>query len=158
MSVIASRPRAGLIVAVLVGAALAGCTQPPPPPGGSPVGDYFVTGYVDRDGAFVGLIPGTRITLSVKADGRVAGNACNNYFADWRAQGHRISFTGAGSTDMACVDPPGVMAQESGYLANFGNITMWQREGQKLTLASGGRPDERGRPLITAEVLFRPAG
>jgi heat shock protein HslJ len=92
----------------------------------------------------------------VKADGSISGSACNMYGARWKVDGNRITVTDGFSTDMACSEPDGVMAQETDYLQLLEQATLWSREGQKLTLASGGGPDERGRPLITAEVLFRP--
>jgi heat shock protein HslJ len=152
----ARRRRVALAALAVLGVLAAGCTKPPPghpgPVTGGPTGNYLVTGYVDgRTQAFVTLIPGTRITLGIAAGGRLSGTACNSYGATWSTSpGGRIAIGDIASTDMACLDPAGVMDQESGYLTALGHATRWQRDGSKLTLASG---EGRGRVLVTAEQL-----
>lgn len=64
-----------------------------------------------------GLIPGTEITLNFEK-GEVHGSAgCNSYGGSYRVDGDKITMTDLYNTEMACMDPPGVMDQEMEYLA-----------------------------------------
>jgi heat shock protein HslJ len=62
-----------------------------------------------------GLLPGTQITATFE-DGQVHGQACNSYGGAYKVSGDKISISELCQTEMACVDPPGVMEQERRYL------------------------------------------
>jgi heat shock protein HslJ len=58
------------------------------------------------------LIEGTSFTLAF-SDDQVSGNGgCNQFFAAYRMNEDQISIEGIGMTDMACLEPDGVMEQE----------------------------------------------
>ena len=64
-----------------------------------------------------GLMPGTEITLNFEK-GEVRGSAgCNSYGGGYRLDGDKIAMTDLYNTEMACMEPPGVMDQEMEYLA-----------------------------------------
>ena len=43
----------------------------------------------------------------------IQGNAsCNHYFGEYKINGDQISLSGLGWTEMACLDPEGIMEQE----------------------------------------------
>jgi len=62
-----------------------------------------------------GLIPGTKITATFE-DGQVHGQACNSYGGSYKVSGDRITINELYQTEMACVDPQGIMEQERRYL------------------------------------------
>jgi len=52
------------------------------------------------------------------SEGQVNGKAgCNNYFGSYEISGTEITFGPVGSTEMYCMDPEGVMDQETAYLS-----------------------------------------
>jgi heat shock protein HslJ len=62
------------------------------------------------------LIPGTEITLECEG-GEVSGSAgCNIYGGTYRVSGDSISMTDLYNTEMACMEPEGVMEQEQEFL------------------------------------------
>ena len=68
------------------------------------------------------LIEGTRFSLSFEAD-QVTGNAgCNHYFGDYEFQGNQIGFSAMGMTEMACMEPVGLMEQELVLIELLSNI------------------------------------
>ncbi|MBI9047562.1 MAG: META domain-containing protein [Anaerolineaceae bacterium] len=75
--------------------------------------------------------------------GQVSGNAsCNHYGGGYQIKGETISFEALYSTEMACLDPIGVMEQEQIYLellraaTHFklvdGSLTIFTESGQLL--------------------------
>lgn len=89
---------------------------------------------VGADGTMV--TPITIPTLVFEDDG-VAGNAsCNQYFGPYEIDGSSISFGQLASTQMFC-DVPGVMEQETAYLAALASVDTWSMDGETLTLSSG---------------------
>ncbi len=57
------------------------------------------------------------ISLAFRADGTLVGlTGCNEYFAHYQVAGEQLAIDGLTYTERACLDPAGVMAQESDYL------------------------------------------
>jgi heat shock protein HslJ len=92
--------------------------------------------------AGMALIEGRSITLNFDVD-EVDGNAgCNHYFGGYtlnRAGG--LQFGMIGMTEMACLDPEGIMQQESTYLSYLGTIVKAVREGNQLRLQDAAGDD-----------------
>lgn len=84
------------------------------------------------DGAPLGPIPGTRISLDI--DGSTVGGiaACNHYGGELDRDGARISFSAMTMTEMGCDGP--VMALESAYVAALGQVDTATRDGDRLRL------------------------
>ncbi|MEL7088776.1 MAG: META domain-containing protein [Planctomycetota bacterium] len=78
-------------------------------------------------------------TLTLAADGRVAGVAgANRFFGTYaQPQPGRITFAALGSTRMFRDDPPGLMQQEQNYLATLGEIDAYRVTPKRLELRSG---------------------
>ena len=95
---------------------------------------WQLTEMAGADGAMV--TPITIPTLAFENDG-VAGNAsCNQYFGGYEIDGSSISFGQLASTEMFCGEP-GVMEQETAYLAALASVDTWSMDGETLTLSSG---------------------
>jgi heat shock protein HslJ len=82
-------------------------------------------------------VEGTRrpVTLVLNAGGRLGGDGpCNTYGASYSTSGPEFRVGHALSTMMAC-EPP-IMTLERRYFDLLSKVTTWQREGDRLTLAS----------------------
>ena len=79
-------------------------------------------------------IVGTTITANF-SDGEVRGTAgCNSYFGSYTTDGAKIEFGELGWTAMACLDPPGVMEQETLVMDFFINAERFELEADRLTI------------------------
>ncbi|HUW13873.1 MAG TPA: META domain-containing protein [Anaerolineae bacterium] len=77
-----------------------------------------------------GLIPGTEITATFE-DGEVSGKACNIYGGKYQVSGDTLTISQVFMTEMACVDPQGIMEQETAF---FNLLT----SAQSFKLTDGG--------------------
>jgi heat shock protein HslJ len=99
-----------------------------------------------------GTLPGTRITATFSAGGRLAGSAgCNHYFGEYREEGDTLTVKGIGSTLIACLDP-GVMDQETRYLALLGSAAWFRIDGDRLVISDAG-----GAVILTFTRMKIPA-
>ncbi len=97
----------------------------------------------------VQVIPGTRITASITADGRIGGSAgCNLYGGSWTSDGDSFTIGQVYSTEMYCMEPEGVMDQESAYFVLLGQVAGYVLSSERLVLT-----DSSGNPLL----VFSPA-
>ena len=79
-------------------------------------------------------LPGAEITAGF-IDGQLSGSTgCNNYFAAYETDGQRISLENAGVTEMACLDPDGVMDVESRFLDYFYQVERFHLTEDELQL------------------------
>lgn len=87
----------------------------------------------------VAPIDGTEITLRFQ-DGRVQGSSgCNTYGGDYTLENDGGFRAGPiAVTEMACLDPEGVMDQEVNYLQILQGANMLVRDGDELTIEGGG--------------------
>jgi heat shock protein HslJ len=72
-------------------------------------------------------------------DGQVSGTAsCNEYGGGYAVKGDELTFTELYNTEMFCMDPEGIMDQESAYLQLLGQTDSFEiQEGQLVLLSSG---------------------
>jgi heat shock protein HslJ len=77
-------------------------------------------------------IVGTTITANF-SDGEIMGTAgCNSYSGSYTTDGAKIEFGELGWTAMACLDPPGVMEQETLVMDFFMNAERFELEDGRL--------------------------
>ena len=131
----------------------AGCSgNTPGSPG--PVLDgtrWTLTDYVP-DGTSRQILNDTTVTLAFGSDGKITGSAgCNHYFADYTLKGAAITIGQAGSTEMYCT-APGVMEQESVYLATLIRAASGTATNDRLTLA-----DAKGTAILSFTKIVPPA-
>jgi len=92
-------------------------------------------------------LPGTQITATFE-DGNVGGSSgCNTYGGSYEVDGQNISLGNIFWTEMACLDPEGIMQQEQTYLEYLSGVTTFRVSHGQLQMT---RPD--GETLT-----FRPA-
>ncbi|MDF1515013.1 MAG: META domain-containing protein [Anaerolineae bacterium] len=104
---------------------------------------WVLTGW-NTGSAISSLIIDSEITLEL-ADGQVSGTAgCNNYFGSYQLKDDTLSFGPIASTEIACMEPEGVMEQETGYLKALAQVASFHIEGTALTMY-----DKAGTTLLT---------
>ncbi len=73
--------------------------------------------YNNGKEAVVSLVSGSKITATFGEDGQVTGSAsCNNYFGSYTVDGENITIGPLANTEMACMEPEGIMEQETAFL------------------------------------------
>ena len=83
------------------------------------------------------LLPGSNMTAFFE-DGGVNGSAsCNHYFGSINTKGDQIQIEGLGWTEMACMDPEGIMQQEQQVMSLFSQAATFSIQGQVLLIISG---------------------
>ena len=97
--------------------------------------EWLLTGYNNGADGFVTVLEGTAVTASFGEDGQISGNAgCNSYSGAYVVTGNAISIGPLAMTEMYCMDPEGVMAQESAYLAAIEAAASYRVGPDDLTL------------------------
>lgn len=138
---------AGLMIVIPV-LVVAGCTGNDTALDGT---RWVLAGYL-ANGTLVPPLAGTTITLDFSRDTTLTGSAgCNHYFADYNLQGTAITVGPAGSTEMYCMGP-GVMEQESAYLALISRAARVATDHATLTLT-----DSAGTTILTFTREVPPA-
>jgi len=83
------------------------------------------------------LLAGTEITATFE-DGTARGSAgCNTYEAAYARDGSFLTFEALAVTEMACIDPAGIMEQEQRYLGFLKDVTAHHIVGRQLWLEIG---------------------
>jgi heat shock protein HslJ len=84
-----------------------------------------------------GLVPGTQITATFE-EGQVHGQACNSYGGSYKVSGDKLTLSDLYMTEMACLEPQGVMEQERQYLEMLGMAQTFKLSGGQLQVFSAG--------------------
>jgi heat shock protein HslJ len=143
---------AGLIILLSLLAA-AGCTGNTQAPAGIPLNgsSWTLTAYAP-DGSSLPALNNTTVTLNFDREGSITGSAgCNHYFASYGMKGTAIAIGPAGSTEMYCTGP-GVMEQESAYLALLGKTAAVTGGNSTLSFA-----DAQGNAILSFARTVPPA-
>jgi heat shock protein HslJ len=97
----------------------------------------------DKTGITVPVQSGSKVTAQFGKDGRVSGYAgCNRYASTYTTNDHSITTTPESVTQVLCWGP-GVMEQESAYLADLSAAASWRTGGSDLYIA-----DASGRTVL----------
>ena len=85
------------------------------------------------------VLAGTKITATFEsAEGQLHGSAgCNQYFGDYEVDNGQLSILSLANTEMACLDPEGVMEQERQYLQILHAAESYKLQDDKLIVYSG---------------------
>lgn len=96
---------------------------------------WDVTGYNNGTQAVVSIITGSRVTLAFSAEGRVSGSAgCNNFTGAYVVKAGELTIHDVAATRKMCVEPAGVMEQESAFLKALDTSMRVRIEGGRLEL------------------------
>ena len=86
--------------------------------------------------SYGGKLPIEGKTMTANFDGaEVTGSAsCNHYFGAYQIKGSQISIEGLGWTEMACMDPEGIMEQEQVIMSMLSNSDTFTLQGDRLEI------------------------
>lgn len=93
-------------------------------------------------------ITGSKITIHFEEGLASGSSGCNSYGGAYRVDGNKINFQELESTLMACIDPSGVMEQESTYLNFLGEANRLEIDGGKMQIF---RSDGQGLIFVRVE-------
>jgi heat shock protein HslJ len=97
--------------------------------------NWAMTFYNNGKDGFVSALEGATVTAVFNADGTVNGSAgCNNFTGAYKVEGDNITIGPLASTRKACPEP-GVMEQETAYLAALESAATLKIRGDQLELA-----------------------
>jgi heat shock protein HslJ len=89
------------------------------------------------------LLPGTRITIEFSAD-QVSGSAgCNTYRGSYKTSEDSLNLVDLYATEMGCLEPAGILEQESAYLTALRSAATYQIDGHRLEIF-----DESGTKIL----------
>ncbi len=110
---------------------------------------WFLQSYMDSTGSPVPVLQGSSITAFFDSSGELSGSSgCNTYSANYTADSSSISIGPPNSTQILCTDPPGVMEQESAYLALLPTASSFTINSELLSIS-----DVNGRAIL--EFIIR---
>ncbi|MGZ4936305.1 MAG: META domain-containing protein [Halobacteriota archaeon] len=97
---------------------------------------WTLTSLLTEEGT-TNVLPNTTITAAFNNGNATGSSGCNRYFGHYDLSGqNNITFTSLGSTVMYC-DTPGVMTQETTYMALLQNTTTYTMSADTLSLLNG---------------------
>jgi heat shock protein HslJ len=89
---------------------------------------------VSYDG--IALIPNSSMTAFFE-EGEISGSAsCNLYFAAYQVKGDQITIEGLGWTEMACMDPEGIMQQEQQIMSLLADSSSFNLSSTRLSITT----------------------
>lgn len=96
---------------------------------------WLLTFFNNGKGGMQSTIIGTEITAEFSDDGTMSGSAgCNNYSASFESTEDTISIGPTIRTEMACMDPEGVMEQENLYLSALQKAAVYSIQDDRLEI------------------------
>jgi len=132
---------------ILMAALLVACATAEPEP--SPTGGAALSGTQWMLTSLTGntLIEGTQITLGFGEGSLEGSGGCNTYGGSYTAPGDSLRLSDLYWTEMACLEPKGILDQELAYLNALNTVGSFRLDAGQLALY-----DEAG----TEVLVFRP--
>jgi len=126
----------GAILLIVLALTFGACAKPSP----TPLEDatWILESYGEQ-GNLLTMLEGTEITATFdSAEKQVNGSAgCNSYFGDYQLSDNELTFTIIGHTEMYCMEPEGVMEQETQYLKTLNSAESYQVKDGTLQVNCG---------------------
>jgi heat shock protein HslJ len=119
-----------LFIALIIAVLLAACALPNGgPAAGSLEGSWTLT-------SMGGKVPIDGSTTTIKFENGEAGgkSGCNSYGGSYTISGNKLAFSALMQTEMACMEPQGLMEQESAYLQSLSQTASFSAAGDQLEL------------------------
>lgn len=97
--------------------------------------NWTLLSYADAGGTLVPVINGSDMTARFdRVEGRMGGRSgCNWYSFLYATKGNAVTLSRETITDMRC-DRPGIMEQESAFLAILSNVSSFRVSGSTLKM------------------------
>ena len=80
------------------------------------------------------LLPGTSITIEFAADQVSDSAGCNNYGGSYKAAGNSLNLVDLYATEMGCLEPAGILEQETAFLTALRSAASYQIDGRRLEI------------------------
>jgi heat shock protein HslJ len=93
------------------------------------------------------VISGTNMTAKFNQSEINGSTGCNTYFGSYQSKGDQLTIKEMGWTEMACMDPEGVMEQEMDIMSLLSKTVSFEIEGETLRLQTEG-----GEELVFSSV------
>jgi len=86
--------------------------------------------------SYGGKLPIEGKSMTANFDGKeISGSAsCNHYFGEYQIKGNQLRIEGLGWTEMACMDPEGIMEQEQAVMGMLSNSDTFAIQGDRLEI------------------------
>lgn len=121
-------------------------SEAPTPPSGPPLQstNWILQSYQNNTGSLTPVIAGSTITAVFDPSRELNGSSgCNTYSANYIVDSSSISIESPSSTQIFCSDPPGIMEQESAYLALLPTASSYVINANTLSIS-----DVNGRTIL----------
>jgi len=79
-------------------------------------------------------LTGKNMTAAFDGEGISGSASCNHYFGSYKVKGNQITISGLGWTEMACLDPEGIMEQEQIIMKMLSESDTFTVQGDKLQI------------------------
>jgi heat shock protein HslJ len=97
--------------------------------------NWLLTAYNNGRGGMQSVMIDTEITANFSEDGVVSGSAgCNSYNGSFQAAEETISIGPIANTEMACMEPDGMMDQETQYLTALHKAAVYTIHDDRLEI------------------------
>jgi len=100
--------------------------------------NWIVTGFNNGHQGVVSPILDTELTLVFDSEGKLSGRVCNSYFGAYETGKGTIKISELGQTEMYCVEPEGIMEQESQFLQALATAATYRVDGNRLEMRTAG--------------------
>jgi len=99
------------------------------------------------------VLSGTLVSLNFENDAQTAGGSagCNTYGGIYGINGNSIHFSELFHTEMYCIDPPGVMQQESDFIDLLSKAESFEFQAELLIIHCQGGPVLRFMPVSSGD-------
>ena len=113
-------------------------------------GSNQLTGTTWKLTSYDGNMPlaGKNMTASFDAKEIQGSASCNSYFGTYRLKGDQISIDELGWTEMACMDPEGIMEQEQTIMKLLSESSSYSIQGDRLQITTSA-----GELLIFQQLI-----
>ena len=118
--------------------------------GGLDATSWKLGSFRDANGDMVEVVPKSVVTLNFQAEQASGSAGCNNYSGSYQTTGSKIKFGPLAATEQACLQPLGIMDQETTYLFALASATEYNIKGNSLEIK-----DDRGELIL---VFVRATG
>ena len=132
-----------LVLAALMAACATAAQDPPPAQGNILVGTEWVLVSLKVNA----LIEGKEITLRFGEASIEGSGGCNTYGGSYTASEDSLRVSGVYATEMACMEPKGIMDQERAYLNALNAAARYRVDGDRLEVY-----DEAGAEILAFVV------
>jgi hypothetical protein len=132
-----------MLVLTIVTVVVVGCVDSVPKPEPMPADilegvTWILKGY-GKLGNLQEVLDGSEIAIFDRDNGQINGSAgCNNYFGSYQVSDDKLTIMDLANTEMACLEPEGVMEQENQYLGLLRTAVSYLAQDGELHINSGG--------------------